>query len=156
MQGQPYLQPHMPSAGQRPLPPHPFRAAACRAAVPQRQQTAWLSGPTRPCTLLQLHLGVDARALGFKLEQQAVNDATFRVPDQRGWQPTGQLIDDRPGCTLNTHLKTDLDVGQLAGGACVGAEASTVEEESWGCDQAASCEQHQLSVQRFRLSEEGC
>lgn len=115
-------------------PPAPCSCMpCCRSSAPA---PAWLSAPTRPCTLLQLHLGVDARARGFKLEQLAVNDATFRVPDQRGWQPTGQLIDDRPGCTLNTHLKTDLDVGQLAGGACMGAEASTVEEGSWlrsGC-----------------------
>ncbi|KAL4451204.1 hypothetical protein ABPG77_009276 [Micractinium sp. CCAP 211/92] len=90
------------------------------AAQPAREWLAQLyaspelAAAAAECPVVLLHLGVDARALGFKLEQQAVNDATFRVPDQRGWQPTGQLIDDRPGCTLNTHLKTDLDVGQLA------------------------------------------
>lgn len=68
---------------------------------------------------IQLHLGVDVRAAGFKLEQQAANDATFRVPDQRGWQPSRQLIDDSPGCTLSTQLRTDLDLVQLAGQACV-------------------------------------
>ncbi|KAL4422931.1 hypothetical protein ABPG75_009128 [Micractinium tetrahymenae] len=61
-----------------------------------------------------LHLGVDVSGCGFKLERQAVNEATFCCPDQRGWRPQGQLIDDRPGCTLSTHLQTDLDVGQLA------------------------------------------
>lgn len=44
-----------------------------------------------------------------------MNDCTFRVPDQRGWQPKGQLIDDHPGCSLDTHLHTDLDVAVLAG-----------------------------------------
>lgn len=39
----------------------------------------------------------------------------FRVPDQRGWQPKGQLIDDHPGCSLTTCLHTDLDVPALAG-----------------------------------------
>lgn len=52
----------------------------------------------------------------LRAEQQAVNDCTFRVPDQRGWQPKGQLIDDHPGCSLSTHLHTDLDVSALAGG----------------------------------------
>ena len=33
-----------------------------------------------------LHLGVDVTSAGFKLEQAAVNEATFRVADQRGWQ----------------------------------------------------------------------
>lgn len=64
--------------------------------------------------VVMLHLGVDVRAAGFKLEQQAANDATFRVPDQRGWQPSRQLIDDSPGCTLSTQLRTDLDLVQLA------------------------------------------
>lgn len=69
-----------------------------------------------------MHLGVDIKGHHFKLEQQAVNDATFRVPDQRGWQPIAQLIDDHPGCTLATCLHTDLDVAALAGegGCCQG------------------------------------
>lgn len=45
-----------------------------------------------------------------------MNECTFRVPDQRGRQPKGQLIDDHPGCSLSTHLRTGLDVSALAGG----------------------------------------
>lgn len=36
---------------------------------------------------LQLHLGVNSGALKFAIEQQAVNEATFRCPDELGWQP---------------------------------------------------------------------
>lgn len=51
----------------------------------------------------------------FKLEQQAVNEASFRVPDMAGWRPSRQLIDDHPGLTLSSRLLTDLDVSALAG-----------------------------------------
>ena len=58
-----------------------------------------------PSNSSKVHLGVDIRGKRFKLEQQAVNDATF----------SGHLIDDHPGCTLATRLRTDLDVAALAG-----------------------------------------
>ncbi|CAI9092941.1 OLC1v1028316C1 [Oldenlandia corymbosa var. corymbosa] len=34
-----------------------------------------------------LHLGVNSGSLKFAIEQQAVNEATFRCPDEMGWQP---------------------------------------------------------------------
>ena len=71
------------------------------------------SPPSTPCA--QLHLGVDCKGCQFKLEQQAANEATFRCPDQSGWQPQRQLVDDHPGLTLASRLLTDLDVGGLAG-----------------------------------------
>lgn len=37
--------------------------------------------------LFQLHLGVNSGAFKFAIEQQAVNEATFRCPDELGWQP---------------------------------------------------------------------
>lgn len=37
--------------------------------------------------MLQLHLGVNSGALKFAVERQAVNEATFRCPDEDGWQP---------------------------------------------------------------------
>ncbi|KAL1828737.1 hypothetical protein DCAR_0207994 [Daucus carota subsp. sativus] len=34
-----------------------------------------------------LHLGVNSGSVKFAIEQQAVNEATFRCPDELGWQP---------------------------------------------------------------------
>ncbi|KAL8157078.1 uncharacterized protein LOC141672232 [Apium graveolens] len=34
-----------------------------------------------------LHLGVNSASIKFAIEQQAVNEATFRCPDELGWQP---------------------------------------------------------------------
>lgn len=37
--------------------------------------------------LVQLHLGVNSGSVRFAVERQAVNEATFRYPDELGWQP---------------------------------------------------------------------
>lgn len=37
--------------------------------------------------VIWLHLGVNSGALKFAIERQAVNEATFRCPDELGWQP---------------------------------------------------------------------
>jgi pyroglutamyl-peptidase len=79
------------------------------------QPVDYSSYHTAPSTAVQLHLGVDGTATHFKLEQQAVNEAAFRVPDQKGWQPQQQCIDDHPGLTLSSRLATSLDVAALAG-----------------------------------------
>ncbi|KAK3041811.1 hypothetical protein RJ639_000327, partial [Escallonia herrerae] len=34
-----------------------------------------------------LHLGLNSGVLKFAIERQAVNEATFRCPDELGWQP---------------------------------------------------------------------
>ena len=69
-------------------------------------------------------MGVDVTGDHFKLEQQAINEASFRVPDQAGWQPHKQRIDDHPGLTITPRLLTDLDVTALAGVCmCVGTRA---------------------------------
>jgi pyroglutamyl-peptidase len=44
------------------------------------------------CHVVFLHLGVNYRGKKFHLEQCAYNDATFRVPDERGYQPQGLCI----------------------------------------------------------------
>lgn len=36
---------------------------------------------------LQVHFGVNSGATRFAIEQQAVNEATFRCPDEMGWKP---------------------------------------------------------------------
>lgn len=40
-----------------------------------------------PLLNLQLHLGVNGGAHKFAIERQAVNEASFRCPDELGWQP---------------------------------------------------------------------
>ncbi|OMO78243.1 Peptidase C15, pyroglutamyl peptidase I [Corchorus capsularis] len=37
--------------------------------------------------VIWLHLGVNSGAKKFAIERQAVNEATFRCPDELGWQP---------------------------------------------------------------------
>ncbi|KAK1319014.1 hypothetical protein QJS10_CPB04g01058 [Acorus calamus] len=37
--------------------------------------------------VIWLHLGVNSGATKFAIEQQAVNEATFRCPDELGWKP---------------------------------------------------------------------
>lgn len=44
-----------------------------------------------------LHMGVNINATGFQLERCAYNDATFRIPDERGYQPTKETILDPSG-----------------------------------------------------------
>ncbi|ERN03267.1 hypothetical protein AMTR_s00003p00202130 [Amborella trichopoda] len=37
--------------------------------------------------IIWLHFGVNSGATKFAIEKQAVNEATFRCPDQLGWKP---------------------------------------------------------------------
>lgn len=37
--------------------------------------------------IIWLHLGVNSGAMRFAVEKQAVNEATFRCPDELGWKP---------------------------------------------------------------------
>lgn len=62
-------------------------------------------------TVLLLHLGVDVKRSWINLEQWAVNNATFRCPDEASWQPTEQPIDD--SADLNSHIATDLHLDTL-------------------------------------------
>eukprot|EP00897_Mesotaenium_endlicherianum_P004222 jgi/Mesen1/3828/ME000207S02838 len=50
-----------------------------------------------------VHLGVNSGAARFAIERRAVNEATFRCPDEWGWQPQKEMIaaDD---CSL-THIR---------------------------------------------------
>ena len=55
--------------------------------------------------IILLHLGV-GRSEGFRLESCAYNEATFRIPDQKGYQPTEQAIvsSDPVGSCYQTSL----------------------------------------------------
>ncbi|KAL6189964.1 hypothetical protein ACLB2K_036365 [Fragaria x ananassa] len=61
-----------------------------------------------------LHLGVNSGAMKFAIERQAVNEATFRCPDEFGWQPQQFPIIEADGvisraretsCSIDAILK---------------------------------------------------
>ena len=58
--------------------------------------------------VLLVHLGVDSCAESFKLETNAYNNMTFRVPDQRGFSPDLACI--LPSKEFNSTLSSDLDM----------------------------------------------
>jgi len=66
--------------------------------------------------VIVLHLGVNYRGKHFQIEQCAFNDATFRVPDERGYQPHRECIfeGDESAChELGKCFNTTLDVQNL-------------------------------------------
>ena len=40
----------------------------------------------------QVHFGVNSGATNFAVERRAVNEATFRCPDELGWQPQVSIL----------------------------------------------------------------
>jgi pyroglutamyl-peptidase len=65
------------------------------------------SPPNHHHTVVYLHLGVNYMGTHFQLEQCGYNDATFRIPDEQGYQPRNKCINE--DCTLGTLLETKLD-----------------------------------------------
>ncbi|KAK7361813.1 hypothetical protein VNO77_03897 [Canavalia gladiata] len=65
--------------------------AAGEGALPQLCQTLESAisktDTVSNANVVWLHLGVNSGALRFAIERQAVNEATFRCPDELGWQP---------------------------------------------------------------------
>lgn len=59
-----------------------------------------------------LHLGVNNGSLKFAIEQQAVNEATFRCPDELGWQPQQLVIVPGDGGITQTR-KTSCSVDAI-------------------------------------------
>lgn len=58
--------------------------------------------------IIFLHLGV-GRSLGFRLESCAYNEATFRIPDQKGYQPKEQAIVESDPVGLSYQTSLDLE-----------------------------------------------
>jgi pyroglutamyl-peptidase len=56
-----------------------------------------------------LHMGVNFSGTHFQLEQWAYNEAHFRIPDEKGYQPCNKKVID--GC--EPTLMTQLDVEQI-------------------------------------------
>lgn len=65
---------------------------------------------------LFVHLGVNYRGTGFQLEQCAYNNASFRVPDNEGYQPTDKEIVST--IQLESRCDTNLDVPMLTKYMC--------------------------------------
>ena len=56
--------------------------------------------------LVQIHFGVNSGATRFALENQAVNEATFRCPDELGWKPQRVPIVPSDGAISRTRETT--------------------------------------------------
>ncbi|DBA84937.1 hypothetical protein WJX79_003597 [Trebouxia sp. C0005] len=74
-------------------------------------ETARELSPSQP--IVWVHFGVENKAEHFKLEAQAYNEATFREPDEDGWQPQHEPIDTHPGCSPDTCLHTRLPLQRV-------------------------------------------
>ena len=60
---------------------------------------------------LYVHLGVHGDTKCMLLEKYAYNNMTFRIPDQAGFCPAGQCIDDN--APLDTVLQTEIDIEKV-------------------------------------------
>jgi pyroglutamyl-peptidase len=77
----------------------------CR--VMEHLQLRFAKQQFQTCRVL-LHLGVDEKSRCFKLESCAYNEATFRIPDQRGYAPKRKAI--FPEETFAACFQTTLDL----------------------------------------------
>jgi len=62
--------------------------------------------------VIWIHFGVNSGATRFALENQAVNEATFRCPDELGWKPQRVPIVPSDGSISRTR-ETTLPVNEL-------------------------------------------
>jgi pyroglutamyl-peptidase len=87
-------------------------AEAARAAIDKLWQDEQTNQKSEQTTTILLHLGVNYKGEKFHLESCAYNEATFRIPDERGYQPDKESIlgDD---ISVGRALETLLDVNSL-------------------------------------------
>ncbi|KAF3778955.1 Pyrrolidone-carboxylate peptidase [Nymphaea thermarum] len=62
--------------------------------------------------VILLHFGVNSGASKFAIEKQAVNEATFRCPDEMGWKPQKVPIVPSDGSILRTR-QTSFPVNEI-------------------------------------------
>uniref|UniRef100_A0A0E0D123 Pyrrolidone-carboxylate peptidase n=1 Tax=Oryza meridionalis TaxID=40149 RepID=A0A0E0D123_9ORYZ len=62
--------------------------------------------------VILLHFGVNSGTTRFALENQAINEATFRCPDELGWKPQRAPIVSSDGSISNLR-KTTLPVNEV-------------------------------------------
>ncbi|XP_042496573.1 pyrrolidone-carboxylate peptidase-like [Macadamia integrifolia] len=76
-------------------------------ALPMLYQTmeSGISKPdsSRNGQVIWVHFGVNSGAFKFAIERQAVNEATFRCPDEFGWQPLQHPIIQEDGGISQTR-----------------------------------------------------
>ena len=65
------------------------------------------------CGDVFLHLGVHSSATGFNLEANAFNEASFRIPDERGAQPWKKAINSSDG-PITQFLECPIDIDALS------------------------------------------
>uniref|UniRef100_A0A1J3E795 Pyrrolidone-carboxylate peptidase n=1 Tax=Noccaea caerulescens TaxID=107243 RepID=A0A1J3E795_NOCCA len=78
-----------------------------QTAVKTKESESLTCGKT-----IWVHFGVNSGATKFAIEQQAVNEATFRCPDELGWKPQNLPIVPSDG-PISTVRKTTLPVGEI-------------------------------------------
>lgn len=62
--------------------------------------------------IIWVHFGVNSGATKFAIENQAVNEATFRCPDEMGWKPQRIPIIPADGA-ISRARETSLPVGEI-------------------------------------------
>ncbi|XP_061353600.1 uncharacterized protein LOC133298347 isoform X2 [Gastrolobium bilobum] len=83
-------------------------------ALPQLYQTMESAIPKTDAgsnaNVAWLHLGVNSGAQRFAIERQAANEATFRCPDELGWQPQQvPIISEDGGISRTRETSFSLD-----------------------------------------------
>ncbi|KAL0793680.1 hypothetical protein Bca101_065057 [Brassica carinata] len=81
-----------------------------QSAINTKEPESVTSGKT-----IWVHFGVNSGATKFAIEQQAVNEATFRCPDELGWKPQHLPIVPSDG-PISTVRKTTLPVEEITKG----------------------------------------
>nr|ACG26672.1 pyrrolidone-carboxylate peptidase [Zea mays] len=72
-----------------------------------------VSGRERQERVILLHFGANSGSHRFALENQAVNEATFRCPDELGWKPQRTPIISSDGSILHAR-QTTLPVKEIS------------------------------------------
>ncbi|KAM4118839.1 hypothetical protein ACJW30_03G013200 [Castanea mollissima] len=81
--------------------------------------------------IIWLHFGVNSGATRFAVEHQAVNEATFRCPDELGWKPQKVPIIPADGDISHTR-QTSLPVEEITKAlAKMGYEVMTSDDAEW-------------------------
>ncbi|KAM6578582.1 hypothetical protein CsatB_030419 [Cannabis sativa] len=78
----------------------------------QSSITAKDSETSNPGRVVWVHFGVNSGATRFAIEHQAVNEATFRCPDEMGWKPQKVPIIPEDGAISNKR-ETSVPVEEL-------------------------------------------
>jgi pyroglutamyl-peptidase len=122
-----------------PLPPHASLATARTLPVAARIAAATVCKPPQallasmlPSATVCLHLGVHSTCTQPLLELCAWNEASFRCPDEAGWQPQGESVDTGDSFGLCRH--TSLPVAALVAELCSQGHHCGVSSDPGRCE----------------------